>query len=165
MLHLELNTFNVIKKILSASLFGTTKLLTFGLTCLVSFSLLFCWSIISSSRCQTEKRTSVTMWWSPLVYFLIRLVFWSYGLAIFCVIPILCTCLGFVCQFCMLSSTGYHLFRCNSEEAQHRWLALDFTGISVGLLGVYLPGIHYAFYCLSVRALVFFSLRRFYLLT
>ena len=50
----------------------------------------------------------------------------------------------------MLCSAGYHLFRCHSEKASHRWLALDLTGISIGILGVYLPGVHYAFYCLSV---------------
>ena len=55
-----------------------------------------------------------------------------------------------VFQFCMLASTGYHLFRCHSETACNKWLALDLTGISVGLLGCYLPGIHLGFYCLSV---------------
>jgi len=62
--------------------------------------------------------------------------------------------LGLVCyQFCMLCSTGYHVFRCHSEKANLQWLALDLTGISVGLLGCYLPGIHYGFYCLSVRTI------------
>ncbi|ELU02271.1 hypothetical protein CAPTEDRAFT_138960 [Capitella teleta] len=59
--------------------------------------------------------------------------------------------IGLLCyQFCMLASTGYHLFRCHSETACNKWLALDLTGISVGLLGCYLPGIHLGFYCLSV---------------
>lgn len=64
-------------------------------------------------------------------------------------------------QFCLLCSTGYHLFRCHSERAFIGWLSLDLTGISVGLLGCYLPGIHYGFYCLSVWRdiyMVFFGL-------
>jgi predicted membrane channel-forming protein YqfA (hemolysin III family) len=65
--------------------------------------------------------------------------------------------LGLCCfQFCMLCSTGYHLFRCHSEQANLYWLALDLTGISVGLLGCYLPGIHYGFYCPSVWRDVYF---------
>lgn len=62
--------------------------------------------------------------------------------------------LGLICYlFCMFCSTGYHLFRGHSEQAHMQWLALDLTGISVGLLGCYLPGIHYGFYCLSVSIL------------
>jgi len=57
-------------------------------------------------------------------------------------------------QFCMLCSTGYHVFRCHSEEANLQWLALDMTGISVGILGCYLPAIHFGFYCLSVGSLI-----------
>jgi len=59
-------------------------------------------------------------------------------------------------QFCMLCSTGYHLFRCHSEQANLQWLALDMTGISVSILGCYLPAIHYGFYCLSVSLVLFF---------
>lgn len=59
--------------------------------------------------------------------------------------------LGLFCfQFCLLCSAGYHLFNCHSERASRRWLALDLAGISVGLIGCYLPGVHYAFYCLSI---------------
>merc|ERR1712012_238332 len=39
---------------------------------------------------------------------------------------------------------------CHSERACKRWLALDLAGISVGLIGCYIPGVHFAFYCLSV---------------
>lgn len=56
-----------------------------------------------------------------------------------------------VLQFCLLASTGYHLFRCHSPKAYLRWLSLDLTGILIGLLGCYLPGIHLGFYCLSVK--------------
>lgn len=57
---------------------------------------------------------------------------------------------SFSLQFCMMCSTGYHVFACHSERANHRWLALDLAGICVGLIGCYLPAIHFAFYCLSV---------------
>ncbi|XP_047227629.1 progestin and adipoQ receptor family member 3-like isoform X3 [Girardinichthys multiradiatus] len=51
-------------------------------------------------------------------------------------------------EVCMLCSVGYHLFSCHrSEKTCRRWLALDYAGISVGILGCYVPGIFYAFYC------------------
>ncbi|XP_071030163.1 progestin and adipoQ receptor family member 3-like [Oncorhynchus clarkii lewisi] len=58
-------------------------------------------------------------------------------------------CIGLFCfQVCMLCSVGYHLFSCHrSEKTCHRWLALDYAGISVGILGCYIPGVFYAFYC------------------
>ncbi|CAB1352109.1 unnamed protein product [Coregonus sp. 'balchen'] len=44
----------------------------------------------------------------------------------------------------------YHMFSCHlSEKTCHRWLALDFVGISVGILGCYIPGVFYAFYCIT----------------
>ncbi|MEQ2259640.1 Progestin and adipoQ receptor member 3 [Xenotaenia resolanae] len=57
--------------------------------------------------------------------------------------------IGLFCfQVCMLCSVGYHLFSCHrSEKTCRRWLALDYAGISVGILGCYVPGIFYAFYC------------------
>ncbi|XP_013387641.1 progestin and adipoQ receptor family member 3 [Lingula anatina] len=58
---------------------------------------------------------------------------------------------GLLCyQFCMLCSAGYHIFNCHSERASKRWLMTDLAGISVGLIGCYLPAVHYAFYCLSI---------------
>lgn len=60
----------------------------------------------------------------------------------------LCCC----AQVCMLCSVGYHLFCCHrSEKTSRRWLALDYAGISVGILGCYVPGVFYAFYCDGVR--------------
>lgn len=51
----------------------------------------------------------------------------------------------------MLCSVGYHLFACHrSEKTSLRWLSLDYAGISVGILGCYVPGIFYAFYCDTV---------------
>lgn len=59
--------------------------------------------------------------------------------------------LGLICyQFCMLCSAGFHMFSCHSEKASKRWLAVDLTGISIGVIGCYLPAVHYAFYCLSI---------------
>ncbi|XP_030197241.1 progestin and adipoQ receptor family member 3 isoform X3 [Gadus morhua] len=56
---------------------------------------------------------------------------------------------GLFCfQVCMLCSVGYHLFSCHrNERTCRRWLALDYAGISVGILGCYVPGIYYAFFC------------------
>ncbi|XP_068191266.1 progestin and adipoQ receptor family member 3-like isoform X2 [Antennarius striatus] len=61
--------------------------------------------------------------------------------------------IGLFCfQVCMLCSVGYHLFSCHrSEKTSRRWLALDYAGISVGILGCYVPGIFYAFYCNTIH--------------
>ncbi|OWK13595.1 PAQR3 [Cervus elaphus hippelaphus] len=49
---------------------------------------------------------------------------------------------------CMLCSVGYHLFSCHrSEKTCRRWMALDYAGISIGILGCYVSGVFYAFYC------------------
>lgn len=54
----------------------------------------------------------------------------------------------------MLCSVGYHLFSCHrSETTCRRWLSLDYAGISVGILGCYVPGIFYAFYCNAVSGI------------
>ncbi|RUS82548.1 hypothetical protein EGW08_009678, partial [Elysia chlorotica] len=59
--------------------------------------------------------------------------------------------IGLFCfMFCMLCSTGYHIFYCHSERASKKWLAVDMTGVSIGIIGCYLPAVHYAFYCLSI---------------
>ncbi|GFO25512.1 progestin and adipoq receptor family member 3 [Plakobranchus ocellatus] len=59
--------------------------------------------------------------------------------------------LGLCCfMFCMVCSTGYHIFYCHSERASRKWLAIDMTGVSIGIIGCYLPAVHYAFYCLSI---------------
>ncbi|KAK7506545.1 hypothetical protein BaRGS_00002020 [Batillaria attramentaria] len=65
--------------------------------------------------------------------------------------------LGLLCyQFCMLCSTGFHIFCCHSERASRRWLQVDMTGVSIGIIGCYLPAVHYAFYCLSIWRDVYF---------
>ncbi|XP_062308039.1 progestin and adipoQ receptor family member 3a isoform X1 [Osmerus eperlanus] len=57
--------------------------------------------------------------------------------------------IGLFCfQVCMLCSVGYHLFCCHrSEKTSRRWMALDYAGISIGILGCYVPGVFYSFYC------------------
>ncbi|KAI7812398.1 progestin and adipoQ receptor family member 3a [Triplophysa rosa] len=57
--------------------------------------------------------------------------------------------IGLFCfQVCMLCSVGYHLFCCHrSEKTSRRWMALDYAGISIGIIGCYIPGVFYAFYC------------------
>ena len=42
------------------------------------------------------------------------------------------------------------MFGCHSEKASKRWLAVDLAGILMGVIGCYLPAVHYAYYCLSV---------------
>ncbi|KAA0717293.1 Progestin and adipoQ receptor family member 3 [Triplophysa tibetana] len=61
--------------------------------------------------------------------------------------------IGLFCfQMCMLCSAGYHLFCCHrSEKTSRRWMALDYAGISIGIIGCYVPGVFYAFYCNNVR--------------
>lgn len=54
-------------------------------------------------------------------------------------------------QLCMLCSVGYHLFCCHrSEKTSRRWMALDYAGVSIGILGCYVPGVFYTFYCNNV---------------
>ncbi|XP_069580851.1 progestin and adipoQ receptor family member 3-like isoform X4 [Brachyistius frenatus] len=56
---------------------------------------------------------------------------------------------GLFCfQLCMLCSVGFHLFCCHrSEKTSRRWMALDYAGVSIGILGCYVPGVFYTFYC------------------
>uniref|UniRef100_A0A8I3NXH7 Progestin and adipoQ receptor family member 3 n=1 Tax=Canis lupus familiaris TaxID=9615 RepID=A0A8I3NXH7_CANLF len=61
---------------------------------------------------------------------------------------VICSICLFCFQVCMLCSVGYHLFSCHrSEKTCRRWMALDYAGISIGILGCYVSGVFYAFYC------------------
>lgn len=65
------------------------------------------------------------------------------------------SCLTVFCllQLCMLCSVGYHLFCCHrSEKTSRRWMALDYAGVSIGILGCYVPGVFYTFYCNNVSS-------------
>ena len=44
-------------------------------------------------------------------------------------------------------SIAFHVFCCQSEFAYRRWLAVDLAGISIGLVGCYVPAIYYGFVC------------------
>jgi predicted membrane channel-forming protein YqfA (hemolysin III family) len=46
----------------------------------------------------------------------------------------------------MLLSTAYHVFGCHSERRRKLWLRADLTGVSIGLLGLYLSGVYTSFY-------------------
>ena len=50
-------------------------------------------------------------------------------------------------QFCMISSVGYHTFNCQSRGEFCRWLMVDLNGISIGMVGCYIAGVYYGFYC------------------
>ncbi|XP_056659220.1 progestin and adipoQ receptor family member 3 isoform X4 [Monodelphis domestica] len=65
---------------------------------------------------------------------------------------VICSICLFCFQVCMLCSVGYHLFSCHrSEKTCRRWMALDYAGISVGILGCYVSGVFYAFYCNNIH--------------
>ena len=54
-------------------------------------------------------------------------------------------------QFCLLASAAFHLFLPHiSEKTSMRWLQLDLLGITFGILGCYVPGVHFGFYCYQV---------------
>uniref|UniRef100_A0A8P0NB02 Progestin and adipoQ receptor family member 3 n=1 Tax=Canis lupus familiaris TaxID=9615 RepID=A0A8P0NB02_CANLF len=67
---------------------------------------------------------------------------------------VICSICLFCFQVCMLCSVGYHLFSCHrSEKTCRRWMALDYAGISIGILGCYVSGVFYAFYLLAPSVL------------
>ncbi|XP_071072006.1 progestin and adipoQ receptor family member 3 isoform X4 [Dasypus novemcinctus] len=75
---------------------------------------------------------------------------------------VICSICLFCFQVCMLCSVGYHLFSCHrSEKTCRRWMALDYAGISIGILGCYVSGVFYAFYCNNqwqrLRSIIFCS--------
>ncbi|XP_075247484.1 progestin and adipoQ receptor family member 3-like [Convolutriloba macropyga] len=49
--------------------------------------------------------------------------------------------------YCMLCSTGFHVFNSHSQRCYSVWLAIDVSGVAVGALGCYLSGVYYGFYC------------------
>lgn len=72
-------------------------------------------------------------------------IFYSFSHILSC-LPVCC-----LLQLCMLCSVGYHLFCCHrSEKTSRRWMALDYAGVSIGILGCYVPGVFYTFYCNNV---------------
>jgi len=60
-------------------------------------------------------------------------------------------------QFQMLFSTVYHVFSCHSPGA-YKWLAtLDYTGISIMIVGCYYPPLYYGFSCFPTWRTVYLS--------
>ncbi|XP_030370194.1 progestin and adipoQ receptor family member 3 isoform X2 [Scaptodrosophila lebanonensis] len=57
------------------------------------------------------------------------------------VLLLVCFCL------CMLMSAIYHIFSCRSEEHYELFLSVDFLGISLSLVAIYISGMYYAFWC------------------
>ena len=53
-------------------------------------------------------------------------------------------CLSYT--LCLMLSTLYHVFNCHSEKYYIMWLNNDRLGITLGLLGSYIPSIYYGFY-------------------
>ncbi|XP_014244851.1 progestin and adipoQ receptor family member 3 [Cimex lectularius] len=50
-------------------------------------------------------------------------------------------------QICMLMSSLYHIFSCRSEEHFNAFLSFDLLGIALSMLGIYMTGVYYAFWC------------------
>ena len=71
--------------------------------------------------------------------------------------------IAFGCYFtsvvvCLCLSVGFHLFANHSHKVHSRHLFLDFLGILGLILGSWIPGIYYAFYCDEAHARFYWSL-------
>ncbi|XP_058982649.1 progestin and adipoQ receptor family member 3 isoform X1 [Musca domestica] len=78
---------------------------------------------------------------------------------------ILVVCLLICFCLCMLLSSIYHIFSCKSEEHYELFLSVDYLGISLSLVAIYISSMYYAFWCFknlriiySVIALSMFAL-------
>ncbi|XP_022211481.1 progestin and adipoQ receptor family member 3 isoform X1 [Drosophila obscura] len=60
---------------------------------------------------------------------------------------VLVVCLLVCFCLCMLMSAIYHIFSCKSEEHYELFLSVDFLGISLSLVAIYISGMYYAFWC------------------
>lgn len=59
------------------------------------------------------------------------------------------------CVASLLLSAAFHLFCCRDEELHDRLLRCDLGGISALILGSYIPGLHFAFWCHPVARQVY----------
>lgn len=50
-------------------------------------------------------------------------------------------------SICLLTSTTYHTLLNHSAAVAHRWLQLDYIGIIALILGAFISGLHFGFYC------------------
>ncbi|EUC32668.1 hypothetical protein COCCADRAFT_37421 [Bipolaris zeicola 26-R-13] len=51
------------------------------------------------------------------------------------------------CVICFGTSAAYHTLICHSRAFAQLWVRLDFVGIVVQIIGSFIPGIYFAFYC------------------
>ena len=51
------------------------------------------------------------------------------------------------CALCFGLSAAYHTLLCHSRGAADLWVRLDYAGISVLILGSFVPGLYMGFYC------------------
>ena len=51
------------------------------------------------------------------------------------------------CALCFGLSAAYHTLLCHSRGAADLWVRLDYAGISVLILGSFVPGLYLGFYC------------------
>uniref|UniRef100_A0A1A9ZRR0 Progestin and adipoQ receptor family member 3 n=1 Tax=Glossina pallidipes TaxID=7398 RepID=A0A1A9ZRR0_GLOPL len=75
---------------------------------------------------------------------------------------ILVVCLLICFCLCMLLSSIYHIFSCKSEEHYELFLSVDYLGISLSLVAIYISSMYYAFWCFTASATYLFTLRLVY---
>nr|XP_036212754.1 progestin and adipoQ receptor family member 3 isoform X1 [Bactrocera oleae]XP_036212755.1 progestin and adipoQ receptor family member 3 isoform X1 [Bactrocera oleae]XP_036212756.1 progestin and adipoQ receptor family member 3 isoform X1 [Bactrocera oleae]XP_036212757.1 progestin and adipoQ receptor family member 3 isoform X1 [Bactrocera oleae]XP_036212758.1 progestin and adipoQ receptor family member 3 isoform X1 [Bactrocera oleae]XP_036212759.1 progestin and adipoQ receptor family member 3 len=68
---------------------------------------------------------------------------------------VLVVCLLVCFCLCMLLSSIYHIFSCKSEEHYDFFLSVDFLGICLSLVAIYISGMYYAFWCFKTLRLVY----------
>lgn len=51
------------------------------------------------------------------------------------------------CTLCFGVSAAYHTLLCHSQDWADRWIQRDYVGISVLILGSFMPGLYLGFYC------------------
>ncbi|KAG8282834.1 Progestin and adipoQ receptor member 3 [Homalodisca vitripennis] len=47
----------------------------------------------------------------------------------------------------MVMSSLYHIFSCRSEHTFNYFLSFDLLGIALSMLGIYMTGVYYAYWC------------------
>ncbi|XP_037943627.1 progestin and adipoQ receptor family member 3-like [Teleopsis dalmanni] len=68
---------------------------------------------------------------------------------------VLVVCLLVCFCLCMLLSSIYHIFSCKSEEHYDFFLSVDFLGISLSLVAIYISGMYYAFWCFNKLRIIY----------
>lgn len=62
--------------------------------------------------------------------------------------------------FCFLISAAYHTLIDHSAEFAQRWLQLDYVGIIALILGNFISGLHFGFYCTPLLKYFYWALVR-----